>query len=244
MDNKLDEAIESLRKLQVDLLKESIEYLGIDFGETNNNIEYRNYLAENPIVFYTGGAYGGEFPDDIGALFRIYGGKPGDTGISDGMLNLICKFETGNNFGYTMSIKELNGYDLGDAHGHKTYGYGLLTHPINKQYMDDIKSSWTQQELQELYKIHAVQTSNQIDKWASSRNIQLNQYQKDAIASACYNFGLGFLNKPIAKLIAQNPNDPQIPNIWAHLSDVQGSKYPGLIKRRQIEASWYAGTLT
>ena len=85
--------------------------------------------------------------------------------------------------------------------------------------------------------------SNHIDKWASSRNIQLNQNQKDAIASACYNFGIGFLNKPIAKLIAQDPNNSQIPNMWAHLSDAQGSKYPGLIKRRQTEAAWYAGNI-
>ena len=243
MENNIDEAFESLRKLQVDLLKESLEYLGIDFGVTKNNIDYRNYLAENPIVFYTGSTIGGELPDDVGELFRTYGGKPGETGLSDGMLSLICKFETGHNFGYTIPERELNGYDLGDAKGHKTFGYGLLYHPTNKQYMDSIKSSWSQQELESLYKIHAVQTSNHIDKWASSRNIQLNQNQKDAIASACYNFGIGFLNKPIAKLIAQDPNNSQIPNMWAHLSDAQGSKYPGLIKRRQTEAAWYAGNI-
>ena len=40
-------------------------------------------------------------------------------------------------------------------------------------------------------------------------------------------------------MIAKNPNDPAIKNIWAHLSDAQAKKYPGIIKRRQAEANWY-----
>ena len=50
---------------------------------------------------------------------------------------------------------------------------------------------------------------------------------------------MGFLNKQICKLIIANPNNPAIKNTWSHLSDAQGRKYPGLIKRRQAEAKWY-----
>jgi len=159
-------------------------------------------------------------------------------GISDGMINFICQYETGHKFGYTMTPKDLNGYDLHDAGGHKTYGYGLLYHPSGK-YMDSIKKVWSQKELEGLFLEHAKLTSNKIDNWAKTNKVTLNQNQKDAIVSGCYNFGLGFLNKQICKLIAANPNNPTIRNTWAHLSDIQGKKYPGLIKRRQAEARWY-----
>ena len=159
-------------------------------------------------------------------------------GISNGMLNFICQYETGKKFGYTMTSKDLNGYDLRDAGGHKTYGYGLLMHPTGK-YMDTIKKVWTQKELEGLFLEHAKLTSTKIDNWAKTNKVTLNQNQKDAIASGCYNFGLGFLNKNICKMIAANPNNPAIRNTWSHLSDIQGKKYPGLIKRRQAEARWY-----
>ena len=162
-----------------------------------------------------------------------------NVGISAGMINFICQYETGHKFGYTMTIKDLNGYDLHDACGHKTYGYGLLYHPITQKFMDTIKKVWSQKELEQLFLQHAKQASNKIDAWATTHKVKLNQNQKDAIASACYNFGFGFLQKQICKIIAANPNNPTIRNTWAHLSDVQGKKYPGLIKRRQAEARWY-----
>ncbi len=162
-----------------------------------------------------------------------------NVGISVGMINFICQWETAHKFGYTMTSKDLNGYDLHDAGGHKTFGYGLLYHPINQKFMDSIKKMWTQKELEGLFLEHLKQASNKIDKWSSDNKIKLNQNQKDAIASACYNFGFGFLQKQICKIIISNPNNPGIRNIWSHLSDVQGKKYPGLIKRRQAEAKWY-----
>jgi len=160
-------------------------------------------------------------------------------GISQGMINFICQYETGKRFGYTMTSKDLNGYDLKDAKGHLTYGYGLLIHPTLNKYMDTIKKTWTQKELEGLFLEDVRITSQKIDKWANTNKVKLNQNQKDAIASACYNFGMGFLNKQICKVIITNPNNPIIRNTWAHLSDVQGKKYPGLIKRRQAEARWY-----
>ena len=162
-----------------------------------------------------------------------------NVGISAGMINFICQYETGKKFGYTMTAKDLNGYDLHDAGGHKTYGYGLLMHPTLNKYMDTVKKVWTQKELEQLFLQHAKQASTKIDNWSAQNKCKLNQNQKDAIASACYNFGFGFLQKQICKMIAANPNNPAIRNTWSHLSDVQGKKYPGLIKRRQAEARWY-----
>lgn len=167
------------------------------------------------------------------------GSSIGNVGISEGMINFICQWETAHKFGYTMTSKDLNGYDLHDAGGHKTYGYGLLYHPITQKFMDTIKKTWTQKELEGLFLEHAKQASNKIDKWSTNNKVKLNQNQKDAIASACYNFGFGFLQKQICKIIIANPNNPTIKNTWSHLSDVQGKKYPGLIKRRQAEAKWY-----
>jgi len=161
-----------------------------------------------------------------------------NSGLSDGMINFICQYETGKKFGYTMTSKDLNGYDLHDAKGHLTYGYGLLYHP-NGKLMDTIKRTWTQKELEGLFLEHAKYTANRIDRWANANKVKLNQNQKDAIASGCYNFGMGFLNKQICKMIIANTNNPAIRNTWSHLSDVQGRKYPGLIKRRQAEARWY-----
>ena len=167
-----------------------------------------------------------------------------NSGLSDGIINFICQYETGKSFGYTMTSKDLNGYDLKDAGGHRTFGYGLLMHP-NGKYMDTIKKVWTQKELEQLFLEHAMSVSKKIDTWAASNKIVLNQNQKDAIASACYNFGNGFLTltgkvytKTVA-MIKKNPNDAAIKNSWSHMSDVQGKKYPGLIKRRQAEAKWY-----
>ena len=156
------------------------------------------------------------------------------------VLQEISRFESGKSFGYTMSDKDLKGYDLGDANGHRTFGYGLLYHP-NGKYMDQVKSTWTQSELENLYKQTVSNMQDKVDQWSNKHNITLTKNQRDAITSACFNFGPGFLNKNIAKKIAKNPNDPSIYKDWANLSNKQGQKYPGLIKRRQKEANWYFG---
>ena len=161
------------------------------------------------------------------------------TGLSAGMIAFICRYETGKSFGYTMTARDLNGYDLHDANGHRTCGYGLLCHPATGKYMDTIKQRWTQTELEQLFLEHARQASQRIDSWAAQNRIKLNQNQKDAIASGCYNFGYGFLQKQVCKMIIANPNNKGIRSVWEHLSDVQGKKYPGLITRRRAEARWY-----
>lgn len=229
--------------MQLDLLKLALEGTGIDFEYNTNKVEYQNYLIENPITINV--PISGEFMNQIlDAAGIMPGGDPGETGVSEGMFKYIVQKETGKQFGYQMPAKDLKGYDLGDAKGHKTYGYGLLYHPISGKYMDETKSTYTQQELEQLYKLSVKKFVGKVQNWINNNNLQLNQNQIDAITSACYNFGTGFLNKNIAKMIVANPNDPNIPNVWAHLSDAQGKKYPGLIKRRAEEAAWYSGRMT
>lgn len=249
-EDDLEQLMTEIETSKMNLIKNLYECLGEDFGDHEAVVSYKNYaydmiLAQNTtedgstiLIKYNNT---GEFSM---AQLENFSGEPGDTGLSDGMLNFICHYETGKNFGYSMQSKDLNGYDLGDAGGHKTYGYGILYHPVQNKFMDTIKSTWTQQELENLFKVHAAKTAKKIDDWANKNNIQLQQCQKDAIASGMYNFGPGFLNKSVCKMIIKNPNDPIIKDVWSHMSDVQGKKYPGLITRRKAEANWYFGLVS
>lgn len=232
--------VQNIQNAKLSLMRELIEIVGESFGDDEANVEYRNYMADKIIASSPNGTQIVNF-DEFTTGVMIDPGSVGDTGLSDGMLDMICRYETGKPFGYNMAQKDLVGYDLGDAKGHRTFGYGLLYHPVTKQFMDSMKAVWTQQELETLFKVYAKNTVDKINSWTSSNNIQLNQRQIDAIACASYNFGIGFLKKNICKMIAANPNDPNIFNTWCHLSDAQGQKYPGLIKRRQAEANWYFG---
>jgi hypothetical protein len=95
-------------------------------------------------------------------------------GLSDDMFNAISKYETGKNFKYSMSDKDTNGYDLGDAKGHKTFGYGLLYHPETGNYMDSTKLAYSQTELEDLYCQSASKRVDKVKSWASKKNISLN----------------------------------------------------------------------
>lgn len=192
--------------------------------------------------------------DDIGTTRPIIGAKnifgdlfgssiPEGIGVSNAMVQKIVEFEVGagKRYGYNISEEGLKGKDNKDASGHKTFGYGLLMHPIEGKYMDEVKDEYTQEELQGLFLNHIRNSSIEVDNWAKANNVSLTQAQKDAMVSAVYNFGSSFLQKPIATKIAQNPNDPSIIEDWKHLSDDKKSTHPGLIPRREDEANWYSG---
>lgn len=73
-----DRAIEALWFNTIDLLKESLESVGIDLGETNNIIEYKNYLISEPLefveyVYIDGAAYGPGGIDITGKSVGIVG---------------------------------------------------------------------------------------------------------------------------------------------------------------------------
>ena len=160
------------------------------------------------------------------------------TDISKNAISQICKWETRKDFGYMMQPKDLHGYYV-RGENIKTYGYGLRTHP-NGQYMQNIKSVWTQPELEELFKQKIADETNWVINWANKNGVTLGQGQLDAMVSAVYNYGrTGFLKTGIPALIAQNPDNPAIPQKWAHLSDSRAAKYPGLVSRRAEEANWY-----
>ena len=168
--------------------------------------------------------------------------------ISNEMLNQICLFENSKNFGYKMGPQDLQGKNNNDAGGHLTFGYGLLRHPDNGAYMDTIKRVWTQEELENLYQKTISKTTNKVINWASQNKLNLNQNQVDALVSMAYNRGTKFLSNPekpldiqLNNLIRQNPNDPQIHNVWSSISNAYAKKYPGLITRRRKEADWYFG---
>lgn len=159
--------------------------------------------------------------------------------VVDKLVDFVSVFEGGKKFGGNLREKELTGYRLHDNAGnHKTFGYGLLYHP-DGGFMDARKDSYTQAELENLYKKTLQKRVDKVNGWAKKNNVKLNDNQVAAIASACYNYGDGFLNKPIMKKVAANPNDPSIKNDWSHLSDAQSIRFPGLKKRRIAEANMY-----
>ena len=165
------------------------------------------------------------------------------TDVSQNAISRICKWETRKDFGYQMRPKDLQGYYV-KGENVKTYGYGLRTHP-NGQLMQNVKAVWTQPELEKLFKEKVEAEKNWVINWASKNGVTLGQGQLDAMVSAVYNYGRnGFLKTGVPAMIAQNPNNPAIPQRWAHLADAKAKKYPGLVSRRAEEASWYNTDIT
>jgi GH24 family phage-related lysozyme (muramidase) len=137
-----------------------------------------------------------------------------------------------------MKDKDLQGYYV-KGETKKTYGYGLRSHP-NGQDMEKVKSVYTQNELEQLFKQKIANETNWVLKWANENNVTLGQGQLDAFVSAVYNYGrTGFLRTGIPAMIAENPDNPKIAETWSHLADARAAKYPGLVDRRQMEAEWY-----
>ena len=164
--------------------------------------------------------------------------------VSESMCNKICMLETGKKFGTTLTSRELNGiYVAGDSKKvghHKTYGYGLLYYPDGKRFMDQVKSTYSQKEIESLY----METINQkVKKVEVSLKKAVNQDQIDALVCIAYNFGS--VPSSLLSKVNANPNDKSIYNLWVHLSDAQykrmGNKVKGLLARRKMEADWYFG---
>ena len=67
-----------LKYIQLDLLKESIEGVGIDLGVNVNDVEYRNYLINKPIIF-----------NDYNLTTNIEFDNPDNTSITPVNLNYV-----------------------------------------------------------------------------------------------------------------------------------------------------------
>ena len=90
--NIYDEAIKEIWHAVIDTTKELFETMdGVDYGDTNNQMDYYNYLADNPIVFtYPDSNY--DFGDTPGTG-GFMGGDPTESGLSQGMFNYIYQIE-------------------------------------------------------------------------------------------------------------------------------------------------------
>lgn len=70
----------------------------------------------------------------------------------------------------------------------------------------------------------------------------LNENQRAALASLCYNIGTGaFMKSTIRRLVCANPEDPRIPDEFLRWRFAGGRELPGLVRRRKKEAAIYAG---
>ena len=178
--------------------------------------------------------------DIDGGEYTPYSGEiPRDT------LDLISFFENRERaFGDVLTQEDLVGYDLKEANakGHKTFGYGLLIHPQYKdKFMDEVKSNYTQKELEDLFIIRVSHDYNKVKDWARKNNVTLTDEQVSALTSACFNFGDEFLNWSLANRIKNDPNDPEIFKIWSNWGSHQFEQFPGLKIRRRREANKYLG---
>lgn len=164
------------------------------------------------------------------------------TQVSNSAISKICWWETRHDFGYQMQPKDLQGYYV-KGETKKTYGYGLRTHPNGKN-MEDVKPVYTQAELENLFKQKIAKETSWVLDWANKNGVNLSQGQLDAFVSAVYNYGrTGFLRTGIPAMIAENQNNPAIPETWAHLADARAKKFPGLVARREEEAKWYQSNI-
>jgi len=160
-------------------------------------------------------------------------------GVDRACLDFITFEENSQKFQYKMPQRDLVGWvnprDNAAAKGHKTYGYGLLYTPDGTKFMDMVKPVWTQKELENMFVDSCNRRGAEVMQWAKSNGVQLGQNQFNALVSAVYNYGKGFFTKAgktVCSLIAQNPNNPNIPNVWAALKANPN--------RRKREAALYA----
>lgn len=161
-------------------------------------------------------------------------------GPSQELITFIKNTETGP---YWKEIYEIGYY--GDGSGHKTYGYGLLYHPLKKNtYMDQYQTRYSRAELDDLFIIGVYRRYNIVIEWARRNNIELNPNQLDALTSLVYNCGSKILESELGTLIKNNPYNPRIISQWKNTSTNLFKKFPGLKKRRLAELGIYYGHYT
>lgn len=145
IDNIYDEAIKEFCYIKLNLIKEILETTGIDLGETKNEIDYYNYLVDNPISI--GGAFGDVFFDgsaqissgqtranalrlismimsDLGLTKEQAAGIAGvltvESGVNPGIVNSGEKSGT-----YKSSGANNEGTPYGTKHSPWSYGAGI-----------------------------------------------------------------------------------------------------------------------
>ena len=106
--NNIDEAIETLRKFSVNLYKSTLEFLGEDLGPTNNKIEYRNYLIDNPIQFGNPGGF-----SFVNGNFEGAGG--GKEEVPQGFYSDQVLYNFISNAEGTIGVQWVSGYKSGSV---------------------------------------------------------------------------------------------------------------------------------
>jgi len=122
-----------------------------------------------------------------------------------------------------------------DASGLPTIGYGTLIDSKTEAYLVD--QTITEADGEALLKIDLINIEKGINNLVTSR---INQNQFDALASFCYNLGVGNLKKStLLKKINANPADINIMSEFMKWNRAKGKILSGLTYRREAEARLY-----
>ncbi len=129
--------------------------------------------------------------------------------------------------------------------GFWTEGYGSLVLDANgnslrgeskKSLAYKFSKVKTEADAEELLKKDLIQRENMIN----SLELDINQYQFDALVSFCYNVGFENLKRStLLKKIKANPNAPGIHSEFLRWNKANGIVLNGLTRRREAEANLY-----
>lgn len=136
-------------------------------------------------------------------------------------------------------IKEMEGLRL-EAYrcpsGVLTIGYGHTGADVTKGM------KITQARADALFDGDIARTERDVDMALGMANISQCQY--DALVSFTYNLGAGNLRKStLLKKVKSYPGNPSIRDEFRRWVYSKGKRLPGLVKRREWEASRYFGEL-
>jgi len=136
-------------------------------------------------------------------------------------------------------IKEMEGLRL-EAYrcpsGVLTIGYGHTGTDVTKGM------KITQARADALFDGDVARTERDVDMALGMTNVSQCQY--DALVSFTYNLGAGNLRKStLLKKVKSYPGNPSIRDEFRRWVYSKGKRLPGLVKRREWEASRYFGEL-
>lgn len=240
-----DDGIETLAKIRLNLLKECLEMTGVDFGRTNNKIEYRNYLINNPPMALGGvggecGGFGGMFMGSLGegidiASANIISFMLGNEGWCDAR----CKNGWGSPFNGDGSAVAHQS-DI-DRNGVITVGPGLTNYLNGNSWMTKKITKGTLFSFNEICYIyaHVIASHANIIKRKYPHILKMGQNCIDACIDLAHS-GEKFLSGLSS---CQNPQDVARCMLNGPTS-AKGQQLRGLVERRMAEAAIALGNTT
>lgn len=233
-----DQKIEMLARLRLNLIKITYESMGLDFGKTENQINYRNYMADSPLTLGYGIGFG-----EFGGLIEGF----------EGITANIVSFMLGNEGwyddraakGYGDILKgdgsAVAGQSFMDKGGVITVGPGLTNALNNNSWMTkkiEPGVLFTLQEIAYMY-VKTLEGSLNYIKRRFPHITSLPQNTVDACIDLSHS-GPKFLN-PLAN--ARTPNDVAEVCMGGPVS-AKGIRLTGLVERRIAEAAIALGIKT